>query len=237
MNRPTTRQRPARPTRGGRATSPAVAKPRKLGPLVGTGVLAALALTGLFFAFRSGQHTNSSSVGSHRFQVGQPAAGQPAPSFSLAASTGQPVSLASYRGKSVLLFFQEGIGCQPCWDQIRDLEKSSSTLQKAGIDDIVSITTSPADLVAQKVRDDHLSTPVLSDPDVSVSRAYNANMYGMMGDSRDGHSFVLVGPDGMIKWRADYGGAPNYTMYLPVDRMLSDMRTAMSEAGSTQSSP
>ena len=30
----------------------------------------------------------------------------------------------------------------------------------------------------------------------------------MMGDMRDGHSFVLVGPDGVIRWRADYGGSP-----------------------------
>ena len=34
----------------------------------------------------------------------------------------------------------------------------------------------------------------------------------MMGNSRNGHSFVLVGPDGQISWRADYGGAPDYTV-------------------------
>ncbi len=42
------------------------------------------------------------------------------------------------------------------------------------------------------------------------------NQFGMMGDSRDGHSLVLIGPDGEILWRADYGGAPNYTMFVPV---------------------
>jgi cytochrome c biogenesis protein CcdA len=65
--------------------------------------------------------------------------------------------------------------------------------------------------------------PVLSDPDLAVSHAYDANQYGMMGDMRDGHSFVLVGPDGVIEWRADYGGAPKYTMFLPTDKMLSDL--------------
>ena len=45
-----------------------------------------------------------------------------------------------------------------------------------------------------------------------------------MGDSRDGHSFILVGPDGRIQWRADYGGAPAYTMYLPTDKLLTDLR-------------
>ncbi|MDQ2706498.1 MAG: hypothetical protein M3Z25_02170 [Actinomycetota bacterium] len=46
----------------------------------------------------------------------------------------------------------------------------------------------------------------------------------MMGTSRDGHSFILVGPDGRIQWRADYGGAPNYTMYVPLDQLAADLR-------------
>ncbi len=46
----------------------------------------------------------------------------------------------------------------------------------------------------------------------------------MMGTGADGHTFVLVGPDGQIRWRADYGGAPNYTMYLPVPSLLADIR-------------
>jgi peroxiredoxin Q/BCP len=45
----------------------------------------------------------------------------------------------------------------------------------------------------------------------------------MMGDMRDGHSFILVGPDGTIRWRADYGGEPDYTMFLPTAKMLTDL--------------
>jgi hypothetical protein len=56
---------------------------------------------------------------------------------------------------------------------------------------------------------------VLSDPGLAVSQQYHANSYGMMGASRDGHTFILVGPDGVIRWRADYGGPPKYTMFLP----------------------
>lgn len=43
------------------------------------------------------------------------------------------------------------------------------------------------------------------------------------GDMRDGHSFVLVCPDGKIGWRADYGGAPDFTMFLPTQKMLTDL--------------
>jgi len=60
-----------------------------------------------------------------------------------------------------------------------------------------------------------------------VSRQYQMNQFGMMGDSRDGHSFVLIGPDGEILWRADYGGAPNYTMFVPVDILLEQMKAGL----------
>jgi peroxiredoxin len=134
------------------------------------------------------------------------------------------VSLAQYRGKNVLLYFHEGLGCQPCWDQISALEKANADLKTAGIDDLVAITTGPVDLVAQKVTDEHLSTVNLADTDLTVSRSYEANKYGMMGNDRDGHTFVLVGPDGKIRWRADYGGAPKYTMFVPVQRLLADLK-------------
>ncbi len=174
---------------------------------------------GLYAVFHKSEQSSASG-----YEVGSPGPGQTAPGFSLASSSGGTTSLADARGKTVLLYFQEGLTCQPCWDQIRDLEKSSAQVKAAGIDEIISITTDPADLIARKVKDDKLTTPVLSDPDLKVSKAYEANQYGMMGDSRDGHSFVLVGPDGKIQWRADYGGAPKYTMYVKVDKLLADLK-------------
>jgi peroxiredoxin Q/BCP len=136
------------------------------------------------------------------------------------------VQLADYRGRSVLLYFQEGLGCQPCWEQLRDLEARRPDLRAAGIDEILTVTTDPVDQLRQKAADEGLKTPVLSDPDLAVSRAYETNSYGMMGDSRNGHTFLLVAPDGTITWRADYGGAPKYTMFLPVDRVLADLKAA-----------
>ena len=79
----------------------------------------------------------------------------------------------------------------------------------------------------QKVADEGLSTSVLSDPSLAVSRTYHANQYGMMGESSDGHTFLVVGPDGRIKWRADFGGAPNYTMYVPISTLLADMKEGL----------
>lgn len=189
------------------------------------GVVVVVAVAVLYAVFRSGPGaTDSAAAGSGYAHVtGDPGTGKQAPAFTLTSGSGSPVSLADYRGKTVLLYFQEGLSCQPCWGQIRDLEQNQAALRAAGVDAVVSITTDRADLVGRKAVDEKLATPVLSDPDLGVSRVYDANEYGMMGDMRDGHSFVLVGPDGTIQWRADYGGAPKYTMFLPTDKMLADL--------------
>jgi peroxiredoxin Q/BCP len=191
-------------------------------------VLAVVAVVTVLYLIYQGSRTepDAATVGGSGFRhaVGQPGVGAAAPAFTLAAHTGGRVSLADYRGKNVLLYFQEGLMCQPCWDQIRDLEKNAGAVRAAGVDAVMSITTDPADQIARKMTDERLSTPVLSDPDLQVSRAYTANQYGMMGTSRDGHSFVLVGPDGTIRWRADYGGKPDYTMFVPTDKLLIDLR-------------
>lgn len=198
---------------------------RRRWTIIGVAVAVVVAFGVLYLVYQSSQGKQDASTGGSGFKhvSGQPGAGATAPGFTLASSAGGQVGLAGFRGKNVLLYFQEGLSCQPCWDQIRDLEQNKTALAKAGVDAVVSITTDPANLIGQKVADEKLSTPVLSDPTMQVSRAYQANQYGMMGDMRDGHSFVLVGPDGTIRWRADYGGAPDYTMFLPTQQMLADL--------------
>ncbi len=52
----------------------------------------------------------------------------------------------------------------------------------------------------------------------------------MMGTSTYGHTFIVVGPDGTIRWRADYGGSPNYTMYVEPDALLADLSEGLASA-------
>lgn len=163
-------------------------------------------------------------AGQYAYQVGRPGPGAMAPPIRLPTAHGDTFDLATYRGKTILIYFQEGVTCQPCWDQLKDIEKSLGEFRQAGIDAIATIAVDPVDLLKQEVNNEHLSTPMLSDVSLAVSKAYAANQYGMMGLSRDGHTFVVVGPDGRIEWRADYGGAPNYTMYVPVPNLLADLK-------------
>lgn len=193
-------------------------------------VILVVVITGaLYYVYQSSAaqapQAGETSAGSRTTpESGQPGRGEKAPDFTLASSTGANVHLASQQGRTTLLYFQEGLTCQPCWDQIKDLQAAAPALKAAGIDQVLSITTDPIDLITRKAQDEGLTIPVLSDPDLVVSREYHANDYGMMGTSRDGHTFVLIDGEGTIVWRADYGGAPNYTMFVPTDQVLADLQ-------------
>ena len=187
----------------------------------GIAAVTAAIVTVLYVIFSGGSST--AGAGKYPYQAGSPGAGQAAPGFTLAASSGGNISLSQFRGKTVLLFFQEGLTCQPCWDQITDLQQHAAQLRAAGIGTVVSITSDPVGAITTKAGDMGLTIPVLSDPNLAISQQYDANSYGMMGASRDGHTFIVVGPDGTIRWRADYGGAPKYTMFLPTTSVLADL--------------
>ncbi len=204
---------------------------RGLGPgiiaLIVVGV-AVIVLGVIFFLSNQGNNQGGSSAGQYPFQVGNPGSGVQAPPVTLPSTDGSTFDLASLRGKTVLLYFQEGVSCEPCWNQLKDIQSQRGDFQTLGIDTIVSITSDPLSALKQKVTDEGITIPVLSDPDLAVSQSYTANGYSMMGNSRDGHSFIVVGPDGLIKWRADYGGAPSYTMYVPISNLVADMRAGLS---------
>ena len=188
-----------------------------------------VAAIGLYFlsSFHHSSAGTSGAAGSraYPYAVGSPGPGQQAPNVNLPATTGGSFDLASYHGrKPVLLYFQEGLTCQPCWDQISAIEKEIPKFRALGIGPIVSITTDPLGEITQKASDQGLTIPVLSDEGGRVSDTYSARNYGMMGHDRDGHSFVLVGKDGKVLWRADYGGAPKYTMFVPVGVLLAQLK-------------
>lgn len=216
---------PLSPRHQGKLTrrSPLLGTPLKVAVVVGV----AIAVLAWIYVNSQRSGAGTSGSGQYVYAVGQPGPGQAAPTFTLASTKGGSFDLAAYHGKTVLLYFQEGLTCQPCWDQLKDLSGQTSQLKALGIDQVVSITTDPVDALAQKVTDEGIPFPVLSDPNLTVSRTYHANQYGMMGDSRDGHSFIVVGPDGLIRWRADFGGAPNYTMYVPIATLFADLQKGM----------
>ncbi len=162
------------------------------------------------------------------YAVGNPGVGAVAPAINLRSTLGGTFDLSAYAGKQqVLLYFQEGLTCQPCWDQIVAIQKDMPAFHALGIDTIVSITNGPYAQLLQKANDESLSAPVLADEAGAVCNQYGTLRYGMMMGMNPGHTFILVGTDGRIRWRADYGGPPKYTMYLPPDALLYDLKQGL----------
>jgi peroxiredoxin len=233
--KPTGRPRPPKarsPERRPTGRAPAARRGNLPGgvKLVGAAGLAVVALLAIFLAANRGNEQvapGQQGGGRYAYQVGSPGPGATAPPINLKTTHGTRFDLATPSGQTTLLYFQEGLGCQPCWDQLTDIQANLDQYKALGITRVLSITTDPLDAIRQKVTDMGVTIPVASDPDLVVSRAYRANQYGMMGSSRDGHSFIVVGPDGRIRWRADYGGAPNYTMYVPSPSLLADLRAGL----------
>jgi peroxiredoxin len=194
--------------------------------------VAALVIAGIvgLVVYNNAQQ-NGQGGSPYPYQVGNPGPGSPAPAIKLTATDGSQFDLAAWRGKTVLLYLEEGVDCQPCWDQLKDVNSNFPQFQSLGVQQIVTITGDPVDALRQKVSLEGIKTPVLSDPGLAVSQSYSANQYGMMGTSADGHTFIVVGPDGMVEWRADYGGSPKYTMYVPVSNLVGDMRRGLKSKG------
>ena len=109
------------------------------------------------------------------------AVGDPAPPFVLKATSGQTVKLSDYRGKRIVLYFYPKDDTPGCTKEACSFQASRSQLAKAGV---VVLGVSGDDLAshqrfAQKFQ---LTFPLLSDPDVGVSKAYGVykqkSMYG-----------------------------------------------------------
>lgn len=132
-----------------------------------------------------------------------PEAGGAAPGFRLASTDGGTASLADYRGEPVLLYFNEGVGCDACFLQTAALEADPAF---TGVElTLLPIVMNQAGDVQSELERFGVRTPYLSDPDGSVSRAYDTLGRGHHANL-PGHTFVLVGPDGQVRWRGDYPG-------------------------------
>ncbi len=152
-------------------------------------------------------------------------AGSVAPDFSLADTTGGTFALSDYKDKSnVLLFFNEGLACSPCLQQMQELDQLNQQLTGMSIT-VASITT---DSMGQLSNWAQLSGPrdskVLSDQSLTVSRAYDMLGNSMHPGMVPGHTFMLINKSGMVVWRHDYYPP---SMYVQNDQLLSDIKLAM----------
>lgn len=131
--------------------------------------------------------------------------GAPAPELSLPATNGRTISLSEFTDKkNVLLYFHEGLSCDPCIQQVPELEKALSDFEKMNVE-VLSIALDPVE--QQKQAAERLGVnkvPMLSYDKATTEVDYDLTRFSMGMGRRAGHTFVLVGTDGNIKWRKDY---------------------------------
>lgn len=142
---------------------------------------------------------------------------RPAPGFTLTTTSGHQVSLASYRGHDVVLYFSEGVGCDACFYQMREFENHAGQLTQAGIT-IVPIVMNPVGQVRAEMAAFGIKTPYLIDATGSVSAAYGVLGKGMHA-GLPGHGFVLVDARGYERW---YGEYPS--MYLSTSGLIAQVK-------------
>jgi peroxiredoxin Q/BCP len=131
-------------------------------------------------------------------------AGNIAPDFTLPATTGGSITLSDFRSKkNVLLYFNEGLSCQPCWEQIPEVEKYFEEFEKMNVE-LVTVALDPVDQWKETIDHYKIRTPVLSYESARTEYDYDLLRYSMGMGRRAGHTFILVGTDGKILWRKDY---------------------------------
>src|SRR3989304_6539171 len=144
--------------------------------------------------------------------------GDAAPDFRLPTANGGYVSLTEFKGSSILIFFNEGAACEPCWRQTVELQNSPELTRMRVA--LVVVTADPVDHLQPIVNQYGISVPVASDISLDMAAAYNA----LSGGKKPSYAFILVGPDGTIEWR--YDATNNNGKYISTQELIAAVNKA-----------
>ncbi|HZL05142.1 MAG TPA: peroxiredoxin family protein [Coriobacteriia bacterium] len=142
-----------------------------------------------------------------------------APDFTLSTTAGTTVSLSQFRGHPVLLYFNEGAGCDACTMQLAAIERDQAAFDALDVEVLPIVMNTPEQIQPDLDRF-KVTTPVLID-DGTVSAAYDTLGKGMHA-GLPGHSFVLIDASGTQLW---YGEYPS--MWLDPAQLLSEITTRL----------
>ena len=127
--------------------------------------------------------------------------GAKAPAFTLSAADGSKVSLSSFKGRTVVVYFYPAAMTPGCTKQACDFRDNLALLSDAGVD-VLGISPDKPEKLAKFVEKEGLTFPLLSDPDKTVLEKYAAygekSMYGKTVTGVIRSTFV-IGPTGKIE--------------------------------------
>jgi peroxiredoxin/tetratricopeptide (TPR) repeat protein len=136
-----------------------------------------------------------------------PAVGAPAPDFSLQTLAGKTVTLASFRGKT-LVINTWATWCPPCRAEMPELIATARTLQKSGVAMLGVDSTEEAPIVRGYVAAHNVSYPQAIDTTKSFSTAYDIEYFP---------TTFVIDPTGIVRARVVDGVTPKELNALVAD--------------------
>lgn len=138
-----------------------------------------------------------------------------APDFALPTSDGRTVTLSSLRGSPVILYFNEGAGCDSCLMQMAEIE-NDPVFADSGITVLPIVMNTAEQINAERERLGVDAAFLLDDG--TVSEEYGTLGTGMH-EGLPGHGFVLIDAEGVQRW---YGNYPS--MWLAPQDLLEEVQ-------------
>ncbi len=135
-------------------------------------------------------------VTAHADDQTMPAVGQTAPTFTLPSQTGEPISLDSYRGKWVVLYFYPKDMTTGCTIEAHKFQDALPQFDAKNAV-ILGVSVDTVDSHKQFCTKDSLTFHLLADPDHKVVSAYGS-LGGFAGFVLANRNTFLIDPHGKI---------------------------------------
>ncbi|MGB8028285.1 MAG: peroxiredoxin [Terracidiphilus sp.] len=135
-------------------------------------------------------------ITAHADDSAMPAVGQVAPTFTLPSQTGEPISLDSYRGKWVVLYFYPKDMTTGCTIEAHKFQDALPQFEAKNAV-ILGVSVDTVDSHKQFCTKDALTFHLLADPDHKVVSAYGS-LGGFAGITMANRNTFLIDPQGKI---------------------------------------
>ena len=126
----------------------------------------------------------------------QPAAGTPAPDFSLTTGDGSQVSLKDYRGKWVVLYFYPKDFTSGCTMEAHNFQRDLAKYEQEGAV-VLGVSVDTAQSHKDFCAKEGLNFKLLADPDAKVSTEYGSVM-DYKGSKLAARNTFIINPQGEI---------------------------------------
>src|SRR5881275_1147335 len=126
----------------------------------------------------------------------QPAAGTPAPEFSLTSNEGSAVSLKDFKGKWVVLYFYPKDFTSGCTLEAQNFQRDLAKYQNTGAI-ILGVSVDNAESHKNFCAKEGLNFKLLADTDTKVSEAYGS-LKDYDGKKMSARNTFIINPEGKI---------------------------------------